>query len=569
MGAGGPPPPEDRDAFELKTFFHFGLDAEPSIFLGPKAFGFKLYDTRAGLKFDLAIDEPFDPLHPDYQGPNWALNYGGDIRWNTSLGSSIQKFMDVWLPGMIFGGVNLAQPIFEEFEPLWTSPNLSLLSKCEPMCPMAWEAGDYLFWNASTSDLSYDSGRGRTELIGWQDGNTGGEILATDESLSNGNATGQWMPGNLDEGQWDLDALLWDIDFISKWKPYKSTGMHEAAVVPGFTLTLEKAGLGTGNVTGSRDINCGETKCTQIFGEGEQITLTATEVYGNVFDKWTGLPGCELERECVTTLNADTTATAYFAQGKTLVVNKAGDGVGRIFSLPEGIDCGWSYRPPTISGGPTISNCPDQSEIFKVDSEVRLTAEGIAPSVFVRWVTGCPGSTNPVCDISMDPLAQVEATAEFTGFDEQFEQHLVGVWDVYEDFWAYAEGPPGTRTCADPESYVQVGDITAHIYRSKTPQKRIELFADGTATQRYFNWDGVSERCSYDSYVLDPPPGQSTRWRVDNGRFYYASYYSIVNITGTITQLAEQYEEHQFFRKDYFYPNEYGSRFRMYRVNSP
>jgi subtilisin family serine protease len=79
------------------------------------------------------------------------------------------------------------------------------------------------------------------------------------------------------------------------------------------TLSVTKAGSGTGSVTSSpAGINCGST-CAAAFDTGASVTLTATADSGSDFTGWSG-GGCSGTDTCQVTLNADTTVTATFTK---------------------------------------------------------------------------------------------------------------------------------------------------------------------------------------------------------------------------------------------------------------
>lgn len=80
---------------------------------------------------------------------------------------------------------------------------------------------------------------------------------------------------------------------------------------PQFTLSVSKAGGGTGTVTSvPSGISCG-SMCSAAFGSGAVVTLIATPSAGNVFAGWSG--ACAGTGSCVVTVNADTSVTASFS----------------------------------------------------------------------------------------------------------------------------------------------------------------------------------------------------------------------------------------------------------------
>jgi hypothetical protein len=160
------------------------------------------------------------------------------------------------------------------------------------------------------------------------------------------------------------------------------------------TLTVTKAGTGTGTVTSApAGINCGAT-CAAPFASGTQVTLTAAPATGSTFTGW-GAP-CSGTGTCVVTLTAATTVTATFtptATNFTLTVTKAGTGTGTVTSAPAGINCGATCAAPFASG-----------------TQITLTAAPTAGSTFTGWGAPCEGTGTCVITIA----AATAVTATFT-----------------------------------------------------------------------------------------------------------------------------------------------------------
>jgi len=77
------------------------------------------------------------------------------------------------------------------------------------------------------------------------------------------------------------------------------------------TLSVSRAGSGSGSVSSSpAGIECGAI-CSHDFAAGTQVTLQATPAAGSVFTGWSG--GCAGTGSCQLTLNADAAVTATFA----------------------------------------------------------------------------------------------------------------------------------------------------------------------------------------------------------------------------------------------------------------
>jgi hypothetical protein len=76
------------------------------------------------------------------------------------------------------------------------------------------------------------------------------------------------------------------------------------------TLTVSKAGTGSGSVASSpAGISCGAT-CSAAFAEGTSVTLTATAASGSTFTGWSG--ACTGTGTCTVTMTQDRAVTATF-----------------------------------------------------------------------------------------------------------------------------------------------------------------------------------------------------------------------------------------------------------------
>jgi FG-GAP repeat protein/List-Bact-rpt repeat protein len=157
------------------------------------------------------------------------------------------------------------------------------------------------------------------------------------------------------------------------------------------TLTVSKPGSGAGSVASSpAGIDCG-SNCSHAFGDGAQVTLTATAAAGSTFEGWSG-GGCSGTGTCTVTLTADTTVTATFTALRTLTVLKTGSGSGSVAGSPGGIDCG--------------GNC---SHVYRDGTQVTLTAVPASGSTFDGWSGGgCSGTG--LCTVTMGEDTVVSAT---------------------------------------------------------------------------------------------------------------------------------------------------------------
>jgi M6 family metalloprotease-like protein len=160
-----------------------------------------------------------------------------------------------------------------------------------------------------------------------------------------------------------------------------------------YTLSVAKAGTGSGTVTSNpAGISCGAT-CSVSYASGTSVTLTATPASGSIFAGWSG--ACTGTGSCVTTMSAARSVTATFdtsaGTGYTLTVTKAGTGNGTVTSNPAGINCGVTCSASYASG---IS--------------VTLTATAPLGSTFTGWSGACTGTGS--CVTTMSAARSVTAT---------------------------------------------------------------------------------------------------------------------------------------------------------------
>ncbi|MCB1767197.1 MAG: DUF642 domain-containing protein [Candidatus Competibacteraceae bacterium] len=179
-----------------------------------------------------------------------------------------------------------------------------------------------------------------------------------------------------------------------------------------YTLTVSKAGTGSGTVTSNPSgIDCG-ADCSESYAANTLVTLTAkpssfdvkplSTGSQQVFTGWSGAcSGTNLS--CTVTMNAAKNVTATFTSGSTggsyaLNVALSGVGVGSVVSQPSGISC---------------SNIPgdnaDCSETYAANTQVTLTTTpGVGPHYFSGWSGACSGTG--ACTVTMNAAKSVTAT---------------------------------------------------------------------------------------------------------------------------------------------------------------
>ena len=157
------------------------------------------------------------------------------------------------------------------------------------------------------------------------------------------------------------------------------------------SLTVGRAGSGSGTVTSAPGgIDCGVT-CSASFAEGTSVVLTAAPAAGSTFTGWTGACAGALPT-CTVPMDAAKSVTATFAvQTFLLSVSKAGSGSGLVSALSAGINCG-AMCTSTLTYGTTVN----------------LAATASSGSNFAGWSGACSGTGS--CTVTMTQARAVTAT---------------------------------------------------------------------------------------------------------------------------------------------------------------
>ncbi len=161
------------------------------------------------------------------------------------------------------------------------------------------------------------------------------------------------------------------------------------------TLTVQKAGTGTGTVVSfPAGINCGPA-CSAAFTDGASVSLTSVAGANSQAVQWTGCDSVNVEKKCIVAMNAARTVTATFnLLQRELKVTKAGTGTGTVTSSPAGIECGGtcsaSYEHGTAL---TLSGAPGPN------------------TEAVKWTSGCDSVNGEnKCLVTMSGAKSVKAT---------------------------------------------------------------------------------------------------------------------------------------------------------------
>jgi VCBS repeat protein/List-Bact-rpt repeat protein len=158
------------------------------------------------------------------------------------------------------------------------------------------------------------------------------------------------------------------------------------------TLTITKAGTGSGTVTSNPPgINCGAT-CSAAYNSGTVVSLTATPATGSTFTGWSGCDAVS-GTTCTVSMSAARSVTVTFTrQTFTLTVSKTGlIASGTVTSNPPGINCG--------------ATC---SAAYNSGTVVTLTATPGFLSIFSGW-SGCDAVSGTTCFVTMSAARSVTA----------------------------------------------------------------------------------------------------------------------------------------------------------------
>ena len=216
----------------------------------------------------------------------------------------------------------------------------------------------------------------------------------------------------------------------------------------GYTLTVNRAGEGTGTVTSSPPgIDCGED-CAETYAAGTAVNLTAIPAPGAIFAGWSG--ACTGTGACLFQMNQAHEVTATFNETYMLTLTK--EGSGTVTSTPSGIDCG--------------SNCVAR---FDSGTQVTLNANASIGYYFAGWGGACAGSG--ACTVTMTRARAV--TASFTPIGYTLTVNRAG-----EGTGTVTSSPPG----------IDCGEDCAETYAAGTAVNLTAIPAPGAI---FAGWSGA------------------------------------------------------------------------------
>ena len=186
-----------------------------------------------------------------------------------------------------------------------------------------------------------------------------------------------------------------------------SFGTGSGGGVPtSYSLTVSRAGTGTGTVISSPSgINCGAT-CSASYSSGAIVGLTATPASGSTFAGWSG--ACTGTGACSVTMSAAKTATANFSMSPPTT-----GAAPVVWTAVVGATASGSSLTKTAGTGWGNSGAVSSQEIASGDGFVEVTA------------------TDTVTQVAMFGLSKGNADAGYADIDFGLYQRY-GQLQVYE-----------------------------------------------------------------------------------------------------------------------------------------
>ena len=262
------------------------------------------------------------------------------------------------------------------------------------------------------------------------------------------------------------------------------------------TVTVTKAGTGSGSVSSDPGgINCG-SNCSEDWGHGTEVTLTANPNSSSEFVGWSGHADCADGELTVTEpITCQATFDLLPPDFHTLTMSKNGSGSGTVTSDPAGIDCG-----------------TDCTESYEDGTVVTLTATPDAGSVFSQWKGVQPDCIDGVLTMNNNR----DCMAEF-----ELQTHTVTVTKAGTGSGSVSSDPGG----------INCGSNCSEDWGHGT---EVTLTANPNSSSEFVGWSGHADCADGVLTVTEPMTCQATFDLVPPGNFALA--YNVIGTgSGTVT----------------------------------
>lgn len=232
-----------------------------------------------------------------------------------------------------------------------------------------------------------------------------------------------------------------------------------AAFGPTNSIVVSVSGNGAGTVRSSPGGIVCPTDCSESFGAGTTVTLTAAAGAESRFAGWSG--ACSGTGSCMIAANMAAAVVATFELERyRLTISRTG--TGTVVSTPAGINCGSACSTEYDSG-----------------TMVTLRATPSTGSQFSGWSgAGCSGTTT--CTVTMSMVQEV--VASFASIPQTLEARRAGT---------------GSGTITSSPTGISCGSDCTQAYNYGT---RVSLTATATAGSLFAGWSGdcsgTSATCS-------------------------------------------------------------------------
>ena len=212
---------------------------------------------------------------------------------------------------------------------------------------------------------------------------------------------------------WEFSGWSGDCSGTSTCSVTMSAAKSVTATFTQITHTLYVTIIGGGTVTDTGTLSCG-IDCSEVYNEGDVVTLSASPDPSYFFAGWTG--DCLGLNDCTVTITDDMNVTAEFTLvpivTHDLTMNILGNG-----SISGDLSC----------------NSASCTETLNENNVVTLSADPATGWEFLGWSGDCSGTTT--CTVSM--TADHLVTAEFAQIERDLTINIVGNGSVSDSSTIY------------------------------------------------------------------------------------------------------------------------------------